>query len=133
MSAAEPTPPAAGATSPGAEATAPNVPRPSRPAGLIRWSAVLPMGVFLGAFLLIGWFFLDGIVRRAIEAGGTAAVGAKVDVARAQVRVRGGEVRVRGLEVTDPDAPMRNLIEAEEIVVDLGLRAALEGDRKSVV
>lgn len=127
MSAAEPTPPAAGATSPGAEATAPNVPRPSRPAGLIRWSAVLPMGVFLGAFLLLGWFFLDGIVRRAIEAGGTAAVGAKVDVARAQVRVRGGEVRVRGLEVTDPDAPMRNLIEAEEIVVDLGLRAALEG------
>ena len=110
--------PAGAATPPPSQRTA---------TGLIRWSAVLPMGVLLGVILIVGWFFLDTLVRRAIEAGGTAAVGAKVDVARARVRVRGGEVRVNGLEVTDPDAPMRNLIEAEEIVVDLGLRAALEG------
>ena len=129
MSAADQTPPS-GAPSPETASTARSdaAPTPGKHAtGWIRWSAVLPMGVLLGAILIIGWCFLDALVRRAIEAGGTAAVGAKVDVARARVRVRGGEVRVTGLEVTDPDAPMRNLVEAEEIVVDLGLRAALEG------
>lgn len=94
---------------------------------LIRWKALLPLTVLflLGAvFVLI---FLDPTVRRGVEVGGTASVGAKVDLASADVGLAEGHVTFRGLAVTNPGKPMTNLFEAEEIVFDVDLDPALEG------
>ena len=89
---------------------------PNRRTRIIRWKAAAPLALFL-ALVAMGWyFFLDATVRRSIEAIGTELVGAKVDLAEADVRLREGSVTLRGLQVTNPDAPMTNLFEVDEIV-----------------
>ncbi len=93
----------------------------------IRWKALIPLSVLLLVLVLGGCLFLDPAVRRGVEIGGTAAVGAKVDLAKAHVGVFDGNVTFRGLAVTDPSKPMTNLFEAEELVFDVGILPALEG------
>jgi uncharacterized protein (TIGR03545 family) len=97
----------------------------------IRWKALLPLSVVLGLIALWAFVFADRTVKWAVESAGTAAVGAKVDLARARVSFRDGNVRLEGLEVTDPSSPMTNLVEVEALVFDVGLLPALE--RKVVV
>jgi uncharacterized protein (TIGR03545 family) len=53
-------------------------------------------------------------------------VGAKVDLEEADVRLGDGSVVLRGLQVTNPDRPMTNLIEADEIVIDFRVTPLLE-------
>ena len=53
-------------------------------------------------------------------------VGAQVDLAEADVRIREGSIVLRGLQVTNPDKPMTNLFSVDEIVADLSLRPLLE-------
>ena len=93
----------------------------------IRWKALLPLAVVL--IILVGAtvLWIDPTVRRGVEADGTAAVGAKVDVAAAHVGLADGNVTLRGLAVTNPGKPMTNLFEADEIVLDVALLPALEG------
>lgn len=93
----------------------------------IRWKALIPLVVLLVVVIGGTILFLDPAVRRGIEAGGTAAVGAKVDLAKAHVGVLDGHVTLSGLAVTDPSKPMTNLFEAEAIVFDVGILPALEG------
>lgn len=94
---------------------------------IIRWKAVLPLAVFLVLLVVGVRLFLDPAVRRGVEVGGTAAVGAKVDLASARVGLADGHVTLRGLQVTNPGRPMTNLVEAEELVFDVGMLPALEG------
>lgn len=93
----------------------------------IRWKALVPLVLVL--LLVVGAtiLFLDPAVRRGIETGGTAAVGAKVDLARAHVGILDGHVTLAGLQVTDPSAPMTNLVEADALVFDVGILPALSG------
>lgn len=93
----------------------------------IRWRALIPLAVLLAVLVGGTILFLDPLVRRGVEKGGTAAVGAKVDLAAADVGLGDGNVTLRGLAVTNPGRPMTNLFEAEEIVLDVGIRPALEG------
>ena len=93
----------------------------------LRWKALLPLAVVLVLLVIGAVLFLDATVRRGVEAGGTAAVGAKVDLASAHVGLLDGNVTFRGLAVTDPGRPMTNLFEAEEIVFDVAILPALEG------
>jgi len=97
----------------------------------IRWKALLPLSIVL--LLIVGatLLYLDRAVERGVEYAGTQAVGARVDLDAARVGLRAGTVSLRGLAVTDPGAPMTNLFEAEEIVLDVALLAALE--RKVVI
>lgn len=97
----------------------------------IRWKALLPLSVVLIVIALWTWLFKNPTAKWAVERGGTAAVGAKVDLAEAQVRIRDGSVRLRGLEVTNPAKPMENLIEVGELSLDVGILPALE--RKVIV
>lgn len=92
----------------------------------IRWKALLPLAVLLLLVIGGGILFLDPAVRRGVEFAGTRAVGAKVDLRSADVRVLDGTVRFEGLAVTDPSKPMTNLFEAADLVFDVGIRPALE-------
>lgn len=91
-----------------------------------RWRAIVPLLLLLGVVIALWILLLDRTVRRAIEEVGTDAIGAKVDLAEADVRLRRGELVLRGLQVTNPNAPMRNLFEVREIVGKLNLRALVE-------
>ena len=86
---------------------------------VFRWKAIVPLGLFLVLLVVAFVLLLDTLVRRSIEDTGTYLVGARVDLASADVRLGEGSVRLRGLQVTNPDAPMTNLIQADEIVIDV--------------
>jgi uncharacterized protein (TIGR03545 family) len=93
---------------------------------LLRWRALIPLALVL-ILLGIGWrLFLDRLVEKGIEETGARVVGARVDLASADVRLRAGAVTLRGLQVTNPDAPMTNLFEADEIVADVLVVPLLE-------
>jgi uncharacterized protein (TIGR03545 family) len=93
---------------------------------IVRWKAVLPLTLLVVLVAAGWWLLLDFAVKRGIEYVGTEIVGARVDVASAHVALMRGAVTVRGLEVTNPDHPMSNLVEAGEIVAQLRLLPLLE-------
>ena len=92
----------------------------------IRWKALLPLSVVLGLIALWEILLADRTLKWAVESGGTAAVGARVDVGRATLGILDGHVTLEGLQVTDPNAPMTNMVEVAELIFDVGLLQALE-------
>jgi uncharacterized protein (TIGR03545 family) len=93
---------------------------------LFRWKAIVPLVLVL-ALLVIGWtLFVDRLLRKGIEAGGTAAVGAKVELESARIHLFRGNVTLRGLQVTNPHAPMTNIVQLDEIVADIAFLPLLE-------
>lgn len=93
---------------------------------LFRWQSLIPLGILLVLLGVLLWLFLDQLVERSVERSGTYIVGARVDLASADVRLGDGVVVLRGLQVTNPDKPMTNLIEAREIVLNVRMRPLLE-------
>jgi len=96
-----------------------------------RWKAIVPLVLILGLIALAWRLWANHVVRKTVEFVGTELVGAKVDLASASVRLIGAHVALRGLQVTDPNAPMTNLVQVDEIVADLNGIALLE--KKAVV
>ena len=93
---------------------------------LFRWKAVIPLGLFV-LVVVLGWtLYVDRLIRLGIEAGGTAAVGARVDLKSARLHLFQADLVLRGLAVTNPRAPMTNLFEVDELRMDINLRALLE-------
>lgn len=113
-------------TTPAVSAASAPAPKPPSKHGLIRWKALLPLSVVL--ILIVGGYllFADTLVRRGVEKGGTAIVGAKVDLAEADLGIGDGSIAMRGLAVTNPSAPMTNLFEADEIQLDMRVLPLLE-------
>lgn len=92
----------------------------------IRWKALLPLSVTLVLVFVLTSLFKNRLVEWSVESAGTAAVGARVDLGSAALSFRHGNVTLNGLEVTNPNAPMRNMVEAEELIFDLGMLPLLE-------
>jgi uncharacterized protein (TIGR03545 family) len=92
----------------------------------IRIKALLPLSVVFALMAIWTLLFKNSTLRWAVEAGGTAAVGARVDLEKAQLGILSGNVRFNGLAVTNPNAPMTNLFEVEELVFDVGILPLLE-------
>ena len=93
---------------------------------LFRWKAIVPLVLVL-ALLVLGWtLYADRLVRKLVEFVGTEVVGATVELASARLELLQANVTLRGLKVTNPDAPMSNLVQMDEIVAQLDLLALLE-------
>ncbi|MDE3117996.1 MAG: TIGR03545 family protein [Nitrospirota bacterium] len=87
--------------------------------GWIRWWG---LGAFVGltALLALLWLFLvDPFVKRMIEQTGTKLVGAKVELAAAHVTLSPLGLTLTRLQVTNPDEPMSNAVEAARIAMSL--------------
>jgi len=89
---------------------------------------------FAGFFILIAlvWFVVvDWVVEIAIESQGTKAVGARVDVAGADLSLFPAGIEVRGLQVTNPDSPMSNALDVQRIYSDIELKPLIQ--RKVII
>ena len=85
----------------------------------IRWPGLIGFVVFVGVVCALWFLFMDTLVRRAVERGGTALVGAEVDLAKAHVTLVPLGVTLSGLQVTDPSASSTNSIEVSRIAFRL--------------
>jgi uncharacterized protein (TIGR03545 family) len=88
----------------------------------------------IGFFILIAlvWFVVvDLVVELAIESQGTKAVGARVDVAGADLSLFPAGIEVRGLQVTNPDSPMSNALDVRRIYADIELMPLIK--RKVII
>ena len=85
----------------------------------IRWKGLIAF-ILVVVVIFLGWILLvDGIAKRAIESVGTRVVGARVDLASADVTLIPLGLTLRGLAVTNPDAPMTNTVEIARLHMDL--------------
>src|SRR6266704_467284 len=93
---------------------------------IFRWKAIVPLVLFLA--LLVGTWSLwgDRWLRAGITAGGTAALGARVELKRAHLGLSSGQLTLRGLVVASPNDSFQNLFQADELTADLALLPLLE-------
>lgn len=81
----------------------------------IRWHGLIVFGI-VSISLLFFWFLLaDWLVKRTIEKTGTRVVGARVELADADIHLFPLGITLNTLQVTNPDNPMSNGVEAEWI------------------
>ncbi len=59
------------------------------------------------------WFFAGWIVKTGVEQGGTAALGAKVELEDANVNWSPFGIELTQLKVTNPDKPMENMLQID--------------------
>ena len=96
-----------------------------------RWHGLIMFGV-VSLLLLLFWFFLaDLLVKRSIEKTGTRVVGAKVELADADVHLSPLGITLKSLQVTDPDNPMSNAVEVGSIEFSLDMMNLLR--RKIII
>ena len=76
-----------------------------RPAGAIGFLALTAL---IAAFWLLA---IDWLAKAAIERGGTAVLGAKVELDRADVTLSPLGLRLTRLQLTNPEKPMENIVE----------------------
>jgi uncharacterized protein (TIGR03545 family) len=81
----------------------------------IRWQGLTAFLVIVGGTTAFFVFFIDGLVKRAIEKTGTAIVGAKVELDDADVTLFPLGIELKRLQVTNPNAPMTNAVEVDRI------------------
>jgi len=91
--------------------------KPAPPAKIawVRWKAVLPIGAGLMVLVLAWLLFGNWMVKRVMEAAGTAAVGAKVEIDRVRVSLLQSRLTVYGLTVASPKEAFKNTLQADEL------------------
>ena len=97
---------------------------------MIRWWGLLAFIVITGLIATFNIFFLDKIIERTVERQASLAVGARVDIGDLALKIFGLSVSIHDIKVTNPDEPMRNVIETKDITFDLAAGPLL---RKKVV
>lgn len=97
----------------------------------IRLKGLIAFVVVVG-FVCLFWFaFVDVLIEGWIEKYGTKLVGAKVELAEADLSLFPVGMGLRGLRVTDPHHPMRNAVEVEG--ADFTLNTARLLERKIII
>ncbi|MEA3222126.1 MAG: TIGR03545 family protein [Thermodesulfobacteriota bacterium] len=79
----------------------------------IRWRGLVAC---IGIIIVLSglWFlFIDSFVERMIEKRGSRIVGAKVELADADLSLFPAGLTLKGLQVTDPEEPMKNAFEID--------------------
>ena len=104
----------------------PETPPPgSRPARF-RSRAIVPFALVLLLILALWWLFADRLGRIAVERGGTAVLGARVEVRSLHIALARGDVTISGLVAASPFDSMKNLLEADQLVADLDIAPLFE-------
>src|SRR5258708_21715511 len=91
-----------------------------------RWRAIVPSALFVvvvvGAWLLLA----DRLGRIAVERGGSAVLGARVEVRSLHIALTRGNVTISGLVAASPFDSLKNLMEADQLVAQLDVAPLFE-------
>ena len=87
----------------------------------IRWQGLIAFIIIVGGLSAFFLLLIDGLVKRAIEKTGTLIVRAKVELNDANVTLFPLGITLTRLQVTNPNAPMTNAVEAERISFSMDL------------
>jgi len=85
----------------------------------IRWRGLV---AFIGIIIVLSglWFlFIDTFVERMIEKTGSRIVGAKVELADADLSLFPAGLTLKGLQVTAPEEPMKNAFEIDRVTFSI--------------
>jgi uncharacterized protein (TIGR03545 family) len=93
---------------------------------IFRWRAIGPLLFFLLIIVLLAWVFAEPIAKDTTEEASTELLGTQVDVAKLDLFPKDAAVNLRALQVADPFALTRNLVEADEIRLKLNPAALAE-------
>ncbi len=85
----------------------------------IRWWGLGAFVVFAAILSCVWIFAVDGWVKGVIEAAGTKAVGAKVEVDAADLSLFPAGLSLTRLQVTNPKRPMTNAVEVARVITGL--------------
>lgn len=81
----------------------------------IRWPGLIAFLAAAAAIAVVWFLVIDTLIKKGIERTGTAMVGAKVELAKADLSLFPLGLTLTGLKVTNPDSPMTNAFEAGKI------------------
>lgn len=91
---------------------------------IFRWQGIVAFAVLLAVFVVLWISLVDIFAEQGIEKGGTAIVGAKVELDKADVTLSPLGLTLTGLQITNPEEPMTNAVEAGRIAFTMdGLNA----------
>jgi uncharacterized protein (TIGR03545 family) len=97
----------------------------------IQWNHILPRITLFSVVILVVEFGVGPGIHWAIVSHGEKVVGAKVDVTSATASVVGAYVSLQGIQITDTDAPQKNLVEADQLDLKFETKALLQ--KKAIV
>ncbi|HJU89401.1 MAG TPA: TIGR03545 family protein [Gemmatimonadaceae bacterium] len=90
-----------------------------RRTGVIRWRGLIPLALIL-ALIAVGYtVFSDPIARDTTSEAATKLLGTQVDVGALHILEQETALDIRAIAIADPFDPMRNLVEAGAIRIDL--------------
>ncbi len=92
---------------------------------IIRWWGILVFPLFIGFIVLMYWLFAERLLKHGIEEAGTVLVGAKVELDDLDLDWQQGKLQLTRLQVTNKNAPMRNLVEIKTIIADIDMAQVL--------
>lgn len=81
----------------------------------IRWSGLIPFAAIVGSLCVLFILFIDTLIESGIEAAGSDIMGAKVELGNADFSFSPLGISLNHLQVTNPDAPMSNIVEIDNI------------------
>jgi len=87
------------------------MPKSEKRQGPIRFEAVVPLAIVLGAIVLYFALFFDSHLRRALEYGATQANGAEVDIGKLNTSFWKASVMIGDIAMTNPEQPGRNRVQ----------------------
>lgn len=93
---------------------------------IFRWKAVGPLLVLLAILGLLLLIFAEPIVHDTAEEAGTELLGTQVDIGKLNLLPAEASVDVQALQIADPFALTRNLLEADQIRLKLNPVALAE-------
>ncbi len=87
--------------------------------GWLRLRGIIAFVAVLAVIAVIWLFLVDYAVKKAVEIVGTEMVGARVELASADLTLSPLGITLEGLQVTNPEEPMTNAFEASVITASL--------------
>ncbi|WP_196139680.1 TIGR03545 family protein [Aliikangiella sp. G2MR2-5] len=82
---------------------------------IIRWWGVLAFAVLLLLITLVWYFLAPRVIASSIEQSGSEVLGARVEIASVDLALFPLSVSIKGLQAADPEEPMTNIFESEEV------------------
>ena len=83
----------------------------------VRWQGLIAFVIVVIVVMGVWFFVVDSAIEAVIEKTGTYVVGAKVELADADLSISPLGLSLTGLQVTNPDEPMTNAVQVDRIAL----------------